>query len=296
MICRYSRKYHDASSNILNMSIRESLKVAIEKGIEILAYPVSIEEDVVYPDYQYLDTLLRTLRRWLELPEVSSKISKIYLISHTPSESCYSDDSTASSIGAYNCMEVIGNKNETNKDLFNLLRRYFPRTNYEELLSADLATTGNVNGEIVAEERNIRISEGFNTISSKTVSTKPVINLAESLRVSTDSDSTQKESEYSYYLKLYYSISKLPVYTKLKDSRFVEWQRTDPQKRPVLIINAKNYDISNPEYALSYILGCVKAFIHHKFVIVVLHLGKLIMFKKFRSLDYQLNKPFEPSK
>lgn len=149
------------------------------------------------------------------------------------------------------------------------------------MLSADLATTGNVNGEIVAEERNIRISEGFNTTSSKTVSTKPVINLAESLRVSTDSDSTQKESEYSYYLKLYYSISKLPVYTKLKDSRFVEWQRTDPQKRPVLIINAKNYDISNPEYALSYILGCVKAFIHHKFVIVVLHLGKLIMFKKF---------------
>uniref|UniRef100_A0A3B0MMR7 Divergent CRAL/TRIO domain containing protein, putative n=1 Tax=Theileria annulata TaxID=5874 RepID=A0A3B0MMR7_THEAN len=277
MICRYSKKYHDASTNILNMAVRESLKEAIEKGIDILAYPTSIEEDVVYPDFQYLDTLLRTLRRWLELPEVSSKISKIYLISHTPAESYYSDDSTASSIGAYNCMEVIGNKNDSSKDLLNLLRRYFPRTNYEELLSADLATTGNVNGEIVSEERNIRISEGFSTNSSKPVSSKPVINLAESLRVSNDSDSTQKESEYSYYLKLYYSISKLPVYTKLRDSRFVEWQRTDPQKRPVLIINTKNYEISNPEYSLCYILGCVKAFIHHKFVIVVLHLDHSII-------------------
>nr|PVC52169.1 hypothetical protein MACL_00000971 [Theileria orientalis] len=263
MVSHFSSKYHEASSNILNMTIRDCLKSAIEKGIEVIAFPVSIDDDVYYPMLQFLDTLLRTLRRWLELPEINSKIRRIYLITHVASSY---DDSTVSSSRSLNCMQVVGST-DNSKNLFNLLRRYFPKNSYDELLSADLTTSGDVNGEISSEERKIRISGGFESHSSK-----PLLNLGESLRVSNDSKSTQEDSDYAYYLKLSYSISRLPIYKEFERSKFVVRCGNDREKRPVIAINAKSFNTAEYTYSLCYILGVIKPFIQHKFVIAVVNL------------------------
>lgn len=99
----YSFKFPEASANILNMAVREVLKIAIESNITTIAFPFSPENnDAVYPVVEFVHVLLRTLRRWLEIPAVASKIYGIYLIG--------------------------GNDN-----IYPILRRYFPRNSAEEV-------------------------------------------------------------------------------------------------------------------------------------------------------------------
>ncbi|AFZ79689.1 hypothetical protein BEWA_025380 [Theileria equi strain WA] len=253
MNCRFSNKYPEASSNILNTCIRNALKCAIEHGVETIAYPLQIRE---FPDEHYVETLCRTLRRFLENETVKKKIKKVFLV-YTQEDSSHDWDSAKEYVTQ-------------------MLQRFFPRDAYEESMSADIARPGNELGELADEERNIRIGAGFATSTvDRDRTTSPLVNFGSSSRVGNERRNTE---EYTYYLKLAYSISKMSIYKSMRGSNFVRMSGNDKFNRPVIVVDARDYTFSDEhEYALAYALGVINPFIQYKFVIAVLHLDHSII-------------------
>lgn len=99
---RFSSKYPDASANILNMCVREAFKAAIEAGMDTIAFPLKMGKELTYPNADFATTVLRAVRRWLELPAVAHKIAKVFLFG-------------------------------LDEDSYSIMRRYFPRDKIEEV-------------------------------------------------------------------------------------------------------------------------------------------------------------------
>lgn len=110
MNCRFSSKYPEASSNILNTCIRNAIKCAIKHDVETIAYPLHIQE---FPDEHYVETLCRTLRKFMENETVKKKIKKVFLV-YTQGNGSHDWDSAKEYI-------------------MDMLKKFFPRNAYEEV-------------------------------------------------------------------------------------------------------------------------------------------------------------------
>ncbi|KAK2197879.1 bifunctional Macro domain/Macro domain-like/CRAL-TRIO lipid binding domain superfamily [Babesia duncani] len=234
---RHSEKYPEASANILNMCVREALKTMIDAGVTTIAFPMSSESELSYPKCDFVNTLLRTLRKWLELPAVASKVQKIFL---------------------------IGKMTE----FYPLVRRYFPRNTNDETLSAEIATTGNEFGELVYEERNIRVSHGPLLQDVAVPKKAPLANFGKDRQ-------GQNDDQYDHYLKLAYSLKRMDIYKELESGNFVYKCGNDDANRPVILFDAYNFTFAQQHnYALAYALATCNRFLQEKFVVVLANLGK----------------------
>ncbi|KAK2194834.1 bifunctional CXXC motif containing zinc binding protein [Babesia duncani] len=232
---RHSEKYPEASANILNMCVREALKTMIDAGVTTIAFPMSSESELSYPKCDFVNTLLRTLRKWLELPAVASKVQKIFL---------------------------IGKMTE----FYPLVRRYFPRNTNDETLSAEIATTGNEFGELVYEERNIRVSHGPLLQDVAVPKKAPLANFGKDRQ-------GQNDDQYDHYLKLAYSLKRMDIYKELESGNFVYKCGNDDANRPVILFDAYNFTFAQQHnYALAYALATCNRFLQEKFVVVLANL------------------------
>lgn len=248
---RFSSKYPDASANILNMCVREAFKAAIEAGMDTIAFPLKMGKELTYPNADFATTVLRAVRRWLELPAVAHKIAKVFLFG-------------------------------LDEDSYSIMRRYFPRDKIEERLSGEIIDAGNEYGELVKAERGIRISAGITRDSEETERGNnnerlnihaTLANFTDNCRFGSDKQISQKDRDFEYYSRLSLSIMSLPVYRQMDDSEFVTRNGRDVAQRPVIAIDAsKMPDGLNHAHAMAYILRMMQPVIQTPFVMVLLNM------------------------
>nr|BAN65318.1 conserved hypothetical protein [Babesia bovis] len=254
---RYASKYPDASANIVNMCVREVLKTAIDTGLDTVAIPLKMGREYTYPDEQFTTAVLRSLRRWLEIPAVSNKIKRVFLF-------------------------------DIDTDAYSLLRKFFPRDKNEEKLSGELNEIGNEYGEIVKEERNIRISAGFTNRADSPEDTEPkkerpqvnitLGNSGDNCRVGSDRQLSAKDYNFDYYYRLSLSLMQSPVYKEMDDSGFAMLLGRDIAERPVIAIDASRMpSTASNTHMVAYILRIMQPVLQNKFVVALLNMDHSIM-------------------
>ncbi|GBE62233.1 -Ganglioside-induced differentiation-associated 2, putative [Babesia ovata] len=249
---RYSTKYPDAWANVLNMCVREALKAAISAGVDSVAFPLTMGREGTYPDNGFATAVLRAVRRWLELPTVATNIARVFFFGVDEESYC-------------------------------LMRRFFPRDKTEEKLSAEISEAGNEYGEIVKEERNIRISAGLRSENGESDDTTakpmqinaPLANFSDNCRVGSDRQLSAKDYDFDYYCRLSLSLMRTPVYREMDDSGFAMILGRDVAQRPVIAIDAAKMpsSISNT-HAVAYVLRIMQPILQNKFVMLLLNMGR----------------------
>eukprot|EP01066_Platyproteum_vivax_P010022 Platyproteum_vivax@DN4455_c0_g1_i2.p1 len=137
----YNPKYTSAAENSLTSSIREALKAAVDLNLTSISFPAffntaTTNTDKMFPPGVVMHTMLRTIRRWLEI--LKGKFTNIVVTCASRSEF----------------------------ELFNSeygMALYFPRNLQELLISQEYfnlneEATSNKYGEREVEDRVIRIS------------------------------------------------------------------------------------------------------------------------------------------
>ncbi|ORM40457.1 Protein GDAP2 -like protein [Babesia sp. Xinjiang] len=251
---RYSTKYPDASANIVNMCVREVLKASIDAGVDTVAFSLMMGREFTYPDEEFATAVLRSVRRWLELPVVADKIRRVFIFG-------------------------------IDAEVYSVMRRFFPRDKVEEHLSGELLEAGNEYGEIVKEERSIRISEGFagetataddgDSGNERTQMSAVLANFGDNCRVGSDRNISAKDYDFDYYYRLSLSLMQLPVYREMDDSGFAMLLGRDIAQRPVIAIDASKIPsgLSNT-HMVAYVLRIMQPIIQNKFVVLLRNMGK----------------------
>ncbi|CDR97697.1 -Ganglioside-induced differentiation-associated protein 2 [Babesia bigemina] len=252
---RYSAKYPDASANILNMCVRETLKAAIAAGVDSVAFPLAMGREVTYPDREFATAVLRAVRRWLEVPKVATNIARVFFFG-------------------------------VDEEAYRLMQRFFPRDQTEEKLSAEISDAGNEFGEIVKEERNIRISAGLrgDSVESDGTAAKtmhinaPLANFSGNCRVGSDRQLSAKDYDFDYYCRLSLSLMRTPVYREMDTSKFALLLGRDVAQRPVIAIDAARMpsSISNT-HAVAYVLRIMQPILQNKFAMLLLNMDSSLI-------------------
>ncbi|GIX65703.1 ganglioside-induced differentiation-associated protein 2 [Babesia caballi] len=246
----FSTKFPDASANIIAMCVRNTLKKAISAGASSVGLPLMLCEGVPYPKCEFATAVLRAVRRCLELPAIAQNIAKVFF---------------------------FGMDDET----YSIARRFFPRDAAEERLSGDILEPGNEFGEIVREERNIRISAGFQAEPSSTDDAgtartnigSSLSNFTGNCRVGSDGQLSAKDHDFTYYCRLALSLMRLPVYQEMDESKFALRLCHDVAGRPVISIDAARMPSGlSHTHAMAYTLHIAQHDLSSKFAVALLNM------------------------
>lgn len=158
---RYTPKYHVAAENALHGCIRRSLELLLDAGLHTIAFPLVHSAKKLYPPEEAAHVVLRTLRKFLERYGEHT-LQRVVL--------CLQDSEAEQAPQHHPSLDAgypAGAPHPSDDtDVFALYERilplYFPRNEEEARLQERFlpAHTGDELGEVVVDERRIRIQYG----------------------------------------------------------------------------------------------------------------------------------------
>eukprot|EP00004_Rigifila_ramosa_P021372 TRINITY_DN5675_c0_g1_i2.p1 TRINITY_DN5675_c0_g1~~TRINITY_DN5675_c0_g1_i2.p1 ORF type:complete len:352 (+),score=79.26 TRINITY_DN5675_c0_g1_i2:477-1532(+) len=233
-----------------------------ENKLESVAFPVLNSERRGFPPTDGAHIALRTVRRFLE--KYPEGINHVIFCLHTPQEYAL---------------------------YMELLPLYFPRSHAEAVHNKSLlpSEVGNENGEIVIEERKIRITESifqkssgttqsnpFSTTNMTTTSSSAVADFTTMKRedplagsVSTVSDpDRQRMATYVGHLR-----RAKQNYSDFEEKRFLYSAGTDTFGRQIVVLVAKYLPFStvSADKLMLYLFHTLDAVVEREYVVVYLH-------------------------